>query len=456
MQIKRIPISTIRPAAYNPRVDLRPGDPDYEKLRRSIDEFGFVEPLVWNERTGSLVGGHQRLKILRARGDTEVEVSVVDLDPDREKALNVALNKVQGAWDEEKLAVLLEELEAHGVDLALTGFDGEELEELLADRRGAGAEDAGDEDELPELPDEPVTRPGDLILLGDHRLLCGDAKEPEAIRRLLDGRPIDLLVTSPPYNVGIKYRSYDDREAERDDYLAFLEAVLRNWRPVMGGGRLVAWNVGVSPKTYPYRQALLLEDVGLTFYRQLVWVKKGVPVPTFQNTRENPEARRYHPNYRHEVICLASNGEPAPMRYDPEHGHELIYLFSQGHPEFGSPIMLPGSGESDVWDFIHQATATQDIPDDPAGGQRFGGLKRHPVKLHPATFPVALPQTLIGYLTAPGELVADPFGGAGTTILAAEKMRRTAVVTEIDPAYCDLAVTRWERMTGKKAVREHA
>jgi ParB-like chromosome segregation protein Spo0J len=132
MRIQRLPISRINPAPYNPRKDLQPGDAEYEKLKRSIERFGFVEPLVWNERSGNLVGGHQRLKILRSRGDTEVDVSVVDLDPQEEAALNVALNKIEGGWDIPKLADLLSSLDAEGFDATLTGFDLAELEGLLA------------------------------------------------------------------------------------------------------------------------------------------------------------------------------------------------------------------------------------------------------------------------------------------------------------------------------------
>jgi ParB-like chromosome segregation protein Spo0J len=108
MNIQKIKIERINPAAYNPRIDLKPGDPEYEKLKRSIDTFGYIEPLIWNSRTGNLVGGHQRFKILLEQGAKEVEVSVVDLDPEKEKALNLALNKIRGDWDEEKLGALLE------------------------------------------------------------------------------------------------------------------------------------------------------------------------------------------------------------------------------------------------------------------------------------------------------------------------------------------------------------
>src|SRR5262245_6547350 len=124
MHIARVSIRKINPAPYNPRVDLQPGDPEYEKLRRSMETFGCVEPLVWNKRTGHLVGGHQRFKILVEQGHTHLDVSVVTLPLAQEKALNVALNKIAGAWDEQKLADLLEGLsKLPNFDIGITGFD---------------------------------------------------------------------------------------------------------------------------------------------------------------------------------------------------------------------------------------------------------------------------------------------------------------------------------------------
>jgi ParB-like chromosome segregation protein Spo0J len=131
MIIEKIQINKINPAPYNPRLDLQPGELEYEKIKRSIAEFDLVEPLVWNKRTGNLVGGHQRLKILKEQGITEVEVSVVDLDETREKALNIALNKVQGDWDMPKLKDLLQELDTGEFDIEITGFDSGELERLM-------------------------------------------------------------------------------------------------------------------------------------------------------------------------------------------------------------------------------------------------------------------------------------------------------------------------------------
>lgn len=147
MNLQKIPISKIKPAAYNPRKDLQPGDLDYEKLKQSIDQFDLVEPLIWNKKTGNLIGGHQRLKILRARGDTEIDVSVVSLSLAKEKALNIALNKIQGAWDLPKLKDLLQELDTGEFDIGITGFDMTEIENLVtANALGEGHERPGFDD----------------------------------------------------------------------------------------------------------------------------------------------------------------------------------------------------------------------------------------------------------------------------------------------------------------------
>jgi ParB-like chromosome segregation protein Spo0J len=157
MEIRKIPINDINPAPYNPRKDLKPGDSEYEKLKRSIDEFDLVEPLVWNETTGNLVGGHQRLKILVDRGDKEVEVSVVHLDDEHEKALNIALNKIQGDWDYTKLKDLLEELDTGNIDIELTGFDNDELEKLMTQiYEPANIDDLLEEIDVKKAIDKPI------------------------------------------------------------------------------------------------------------------------------------------------------------------------------------------------------------------------------------------------------------------------------------------------------------
>lgn len=178
MIIKRVDIKQINAAPFNPRQDLKPDDAEYQKLLRSLDTFGCVEPLVWNQRSGYLVSGHQRLKILLARGDTEIDVSIVDLSSGQERALNIALNKISGEWDWDKLSELLAGLiDTPDIDVALTGFDLPEIEELIADfddeEEDPDAEDTGLDTSGPS-----ITQPDDLIELGlhgEHRLFCADA-----------------------------------------------------------------------------------------------------------------------------------------------------------------------------------------------------------------------------------------------------------------------------------------
>jgi hypothetical protein len=203
MIIKTITVSRINPAPYNPRKNLKPDDSEYQKLLRSIDEFGYVDPLIWNKKTGNLVSGHQRFKILAAKGLKEIEVSVVDLPIEKEKLLNIALNKISGEWDRDKLAHLLDDIPE--IDLELTGFDLPEAENLIADILGPDTEEDGFDLDAYLANDLPViTKPGDLITLGlngEHRLLCGDATKPCDVTKLMGDFRAKLCHTDPPYNV---------------------------------------------------------------------------------------------------------------------------------------------------------------------------------------------------------------------------------------------------------------
>ncbi|OMC76514.1 transcriptional regulator [Paenibacillus odorifer] len=161
MDIRIIPINQLNVAVYNPRVDLQPGDPEYEKLRRSLDEFGYVDPIIWNEQTGNMVGGHQRYKVLlNEQGCTELAVSVVNLDPEQERLLNLALNKVSGRWDDEALAGLLTELQEGGADISLSGFDDVDLKQLLG------------EIDIPTFEEGTSEDQGDLGVLNSKLVTC--------------------------------------------------------------------------------------------------------------------------------------------------------------------------------------------------------------------------------------------------------------------------------------------
>ncbi|MCJ8221420.1 ParB N-terminal domain-containing protein [Bacillus paralicheniformis] len=161
MNIREIPVEKINPAAYNPRIDLQPGDPEYETLKNSIKKFGYIDPLIWNERTGNLVGGHQRFKVLMEENPEEITVSVVSLNEDEEKVLNIALNKIEGDWDEDKLSVLLEELSNESdLDLTLTGYNDVDLKQMLGDI------------EIPNFEEGTEDEQGDLGVLSSKLITC--------------------------------------------------------------------------------------------------------------------------------------------------------------------------------------------------------------------------------------------------------------------------------------------
>ena len=212
MRIEQRPIAELTPADYNPRKDLKPGDAEYEKLKASIEQFGYVEPAIFNERTGRIVGGHQRLKVMADLGIDVADVVIVDLDETKEKALNIALNKISGEWDEPKLALLIADLQASDFDVSLTGFDLEEIEQLLS---------LGDDKEVTDdgfdldaaLEQAAFVEDGDLWQIGEHRLLCGDATKPENVERLMGGKQANLILTDPPYNVAFKSASGLDRKS---------------------------------------------------------------------------------------------------------------------------------------------------------------------------------------------------------------------------------------------------
>ena len=228
MILKKIAVKRINTATYNPRKDLRPDDKEYQQLVRSIDEFGCVQPLVWNKNTGNLVGGHQRFKILLAKGAKEVEVSVVDLSQEKEKALNIALNKISGKWDEQRLAQLLDELiKEPDFDFQVTGFDLPEATRLIDDILTPDYPSQEDFDLDSELKNmgNIITMRGEVIQLGLHRILCGDSTRKTNFSKLFGREKPDLIFTDPPY--GIDYVAIKDKARVSNDTSKHLARLLR-------------------------------------------------------------------------------------------------------------------------------------------------------------------------------------------------------------------------------------
>lgn len=242
LNIQKIDVNKLNPAKYNPRKDLKPGDPEYEKLKKSINTFGYVEPVIWNKRTGNVVGGHQRLKILKEQGTTEIECVVVDMDESEEKALNVALNKVSGEWDIPKLTEFLDDLDKSMFDVSLTGFDVAEIEDLFSKVHDKDVQDDDfDTDKALEDIKEPISKQGDIWILGKHRLLCGDSTKFSDIEKLMDGKKANLCVTDPPYNVAYTAGKENERVIKSDSmddksFYEFLFSAFKNIFQVLDDG----------------------------------------------------------------------------------------------------------------------------------------------------------------------------------------------------------------------------
>lgn len=281
MNIQKIQINKLIPATYNPRKDLKPDDEEYIKIKNSIESFGFVSPLVVNKDM-TVIGGHQRLKVLIELGYTELECIVVDLDKTSEKALNVALNKIQGDWDEEKLEDLLKELKLENFNLDLTGFNSDEINDLLDDFCET-TEDEFDVDKAIEEIKNPISKKGDIWILGNHRLMCGDSTSPEDVDNLINGAIIDLCITDPPYNVNygsINESGYgkqrengnkilNDNMDDESFYLflkAFYTQMIRVLKP---GGAYYIFHA--DTEGYNFRKALI--DAGGQVKQNLIWVK---------------------------------------------------------------------------------------------------------------------------------------------------------------------------------------
>lgn len=203
MKMERRRLSELRPAEYNPRVPLQPEDKEYQDIKCSIEENGYLDPIVINY-DGTIIKGHQRRTVMMDLGIEEAKVVVLNIrDKGKEKQANIALNKITGRWDELKLRDLLLDLELNEYDLKATGFSTGELEDLCVNlEKDAEAEDDDfDPEEEYEKIDEPITRRGDIWILGRHRLMCGDSTSPSDMAELMAGEEADLIITDPPYNV---------------------------------------------------------------------------------------------------------------------------------------------------------------------------------------------------------------------------------------------------------------
>lgn len=392
MNIQKINIEKLKPAEYNPRKDLKPVDEEYQKIKKSLLEFGYVAPIIINSDM-TVIGGHQRLKVLQELGFENVECNVVDLDKTKEKALNIALNKISGEWDNDKLEELLVELKETDINMDITGFSFDEVDDILKDITGS-KEDDFDIDEALEEMDEPTTKEGDVWILGKHRLICGDSTKKEDVLKLMNNEIADLIVSDPPYNVNYEGATKDKLKIENDnmsndEFYQFLETAFINmFDSIKEGGSIYVFHADTEGLNF--RKAFI--NAGFKLAQCLVWVKN-----TFVMGRQ-----------------------------DYQWGHEPILY---GWKEGASHYFTESRKESTILEFEKPSKNAE----------------------HPTMKPIDLLVYLIKNSSKEDELILDLFGGSGSTLIAAEQTKRKCYAMELDAKYCDVIVKRWENLTGQKA-----
>ena len=396
MDIQKIPAEKLKAAKYNPRKDLKPGDAEYEKLRRSIEEFGYVEPVIWNKRTGNIVGGHQRYKVLTALGVKEIDCVVVDMDEQREKALNVALNKVSGDWDTPLLTDLLRDLDSKGFDVSLTGFEAVEIDALFKDSivKGVKEDDFDAEKALKEI-ETPTSKRGDIWLLNGHRLMCGDSTNIDDIKKLMDGKKARHVFTDPPWNVDYgadsKHPSWKPRQILNDkmtteQFREFLLKAFTAMKQVCEAGCMTY--VVMSGQEWGNLMSVMRE-AGFHWSSTIIWKKDTLVL----------SRKDYHTQFE-------------PIWYGWLEGSRLCPLQDRK--------------QSDVWEIARPKRSDE----------------------HPTMKPISLVAKAIINSSHKGDLVLDLFGGSGTTLIAAEQTKRLCNMMELDPKYCDVIVKRYIESTG--------
>jgi DNA modification methylase len=424
MQIELWPIDRVKQYDRNPRNN----DDAVGPVAESIRQFGFKIPLLV-DRDGVLIAGHTRLRAARQLGLTEVPViQADDLTPEQVRAFRIADNQLASiaTWNLELLPIELSELQAADVDLEVLGFSQDQLGKLLDTTPKDGLIDP---DEVPEPPDGAITKPGDLWILGNHRLLCGDSANPEHVDRLLDGQTIQLCNTDPPYNVKVEPRSKAAIAAGNSSFTSYQRqpsGVRQNEKSLkkLRAKDRPLENDFVSDEEFDrllhawFGNIARVLDPGRGFY---VW-------GGYSNCGNYPPVLKAHHLYFSQAI-IWDKEHPVLSRKDYMGAHEwCFYGWREGaaHQFFGP------NNATDLWHV----------------------KKINPSKMvHLTEKPVELAVRAMQYSSRPGENVLDLFGGSGSTMIAAEQTNRKAFLMELDPLYCDVIVGRFENFTGTKAER---
>nr|DAS24299.1 MAG TPA: adenine specific DNA methyltransferase [Caudoviricetes sp.] len=391
MQWKDLPIDQLKPATYNPRKKLKPGDKEYEKIKNSIKEFGYVEPIIVNYDM-TVIGGHQRLTVLKDLGYETVQCVQVHIEDEHKvKALNVALNKITGAWDEQLLADLLVDLKSVDFNVDLTGFEAPEVEQLFSKVHSKDVKE-DDFDVEEELQKPTFSKTGDIWHLGEHRVICGDATLPETYHRLMDGKKANLVLTDPPYNVNVEETAgkIKNDNMPDDKFYQFLFCAFVNMEQNMESDASI-YVFHADTQGYNFRKAF--KDAGFYLSGCCIWKKNA----------------------------LVLGRSPYQWQHEP-----CLFGWKLG----GRHQWYSDRKQTTIWEYDRPKSS----------------------KDHPTMKPIALMAYPIRNSSMSHCIVLDPFLGSGSTLMACVETDRICYGIELDEKFVDVIVRRYVKEKGPDGV----
>ena len=390
MEIKELPLKELKPAAYNPRKKLKKGDKEYEKIKQSLLKFGYVDPILVNEDL-TVIGGHQRLTVLKDLDYETAKCVIVKLSKEDEKALNIALNKITGQWDEALLADLLLDLQESDFNLDLTGFEPPEIDDILSNVHDKElSEDEFDVEE--ELKKPTLSRHGDIWQLGKHRVICGDSTKAETYKQLLDDRKANLVVTDPPYNVDVEETAgkiLNDNMSDGDFYQFLLSMFTQVENHMEDDASIYVFHADTE---------------GLNFRKAF------------------KEAGFYLSG-----CCIGKKNSLVLGRSPYQWQHEPCLY---GWKKKGKHQWFSDRKQTTIWEYDRPKSSRD----------------------HPTMKPIQLMAYPIQNSSMRGTIVLDPFLGSGSTLIAADQTGRVCYGIELDEKFVDVIVKRYIEVTGDTEV----
>lgn len=387
MQWQTLPLGQLRPAAYNPRKALKPSDKEYQKIKNSIQEFGYVEPIIVNYDM-TVIGGHQRLTVLKDLGYTEAQCVVLHIEDEAKvKALNIALNKISGEWNEQLLADLLVDLQDAQFNLDLTGFEAPEIDQLFSKLHNKDIEEDNFDVEE-ELKNPAFSQAGDIWTLGRHRVLCGDSTLPETFKLLMGGKRANLVLTDPPYNVNVEETAgkiKNDNMPDADFYNFLFCAFVNMEQNMEKDASIYVFHADTQGLTF--RRAFA--DAGFYLSGCCIWKKNA----------------------------LVLGRSPYQWQHEP-----CLFGWKKG----GSHQWHSDRKQTTIWEYDRPKSS----------------------KDHPTMKPIALMAYPIKNSTMTNCIVLDPFLGSGSTLIACQETGRICYGVELDEKFMDVIVKRYIEQVG--------